>query len=79
MRFPVSAKKKNMDPKAYNLGKCPICDQVAAFIDSKKDAICQSLTPCDSNESYTCYTGDTPAQRFVARKKNIHKYQFPKH
>lgn len=56
---------------------CPICGKPARVIDKREDASCNDLTPCDSNETYTCYVSDSNKEwRFLARRSKPIKSNF---
>ena len=51
------------------LTKCPICNKDARTIDSRNE-VGESLTGCDSNEFYKCFTAkDNSSLRYLQRQR----------
>ena len=56
---------------------CPICGKSARAIDKREEAACDDLTPCDGNETYSCYRSEKNSEwRFVARRSKPMKPNF---
>ncbi len=57
--------------------KCPICGKPARAIDKREEAACDDLTPCDGNETFTCYKSAANNEwRYIARRSKPIKPNF---